>query len=89
MTTKEIIEFSNSNSHASESMKDVVAKLLAANPDLSYIRVNYDEDPDMVKAIIASQPPTISPFFVTFTDGKMSKSLAGIASIEELEDLIK
>jgi hypothetical protein len=89
MTTKEIIEFSNSSSHASESMKDVVAKLLAANPDLSYIRVNYDEDPDMVKAIIASQPPTISPFFVTFTDGKMSKSLAGIASIEELEELIK
>lgn len=89
MTTKEIIEFSNSKSHASESMKDVVAKLLAANPDLSYIRVNYDEDPDMIKAIIASQPPTISPFFVTFTDGKMSKSLAGIASIEELEELIK
>lgn len=89
MTTKEIIEFSNSNSHASESMKDVVAKLLAANPDLSYIRVNYDEEPDMVKAIIASQPPTISPFFVTFTDGKMSKSLAGLASIEELEELIK
>lgn len=89
MTTKEIIEFSNSNSHASESMKDVVAKLLAANPDLSYIRVNYDEDPDLIKSIIASQPPTISPFFVAFTDGKVSKSVAGIVSIEELEDLIK
>lgn len=89
MTTKEIIEFSNSNSHASESMKDVVAKLLVANPDLSYIRVNYDEDPDLVKAIIASQPPTISPFFVSFTDGKMSKSVAGIVPIEELEELIK
>lgn len=83
-----MIEFSNTNSAASESMKEVVQKLLEANPDLSYIRVNYDEDPDLVKAIIASQPPTISPFFVTFTDGKMSKSLAGVASIEELENLI-
>jgi hypothetical protein len=89
MTTKEIIEFSNSNSHASDLMKDVVAKLLAANPDLSYIRVNYDEDPDLVKAIIASQPPTISPFFMSLKDGKVSKSISGIVSIEDLEDLIK
>jgi thioredoxin-like negative regulator of GroEL len=89
VTAKEIVEFSNKDSMASEAMKKVVQKLLENNPDLSYIRINCDDEPDLVKTIIASQPPTVSPFFVSFKDGKMSKSLAGIASVEDLEDLIK
>lgn len=89
MSKKEIVEFSNKDSMASEAMKQVVEKLLQNNPDLSYTRINYDDEPDLVKAIIASQPPTISPFFVSFEDGKMSKSLAGIASVEDLEELIR
>jgi hypothetical protein len=89
VSKKEIVEFSNKDSMASEAMKQVVEKLLQNNPDLSYTRINYDDEPDLVKAIIASQPPTISPFFVSFEDGKMSKSLAGIASVEDLEELIK
>jgi hypothetical protein len=89
VSKKEIVEFSNKDSMASEAMKQVVEKLLQNNPDLSYTRINYDDEPDLVKAIIASQPPTISPFFVSFEDGKMSKSLAGIASVEDLEELIR
>jgi thioredoxin-like negative regulator of GroEL len=89
VSKKEIVEFSNKDSVASEAMKQVVEELLQANPDLSYIRVNCDDEPDLVKTIIASQPPTVSPFFVSFKDGRMSKSIAGIASIEDLEELIK
>lgn len=89
MSKKEIVEFSNKESMASKAMEQVVEKLLKNNPDLSYTRINYDDEPDLVKAIIASQPPTISPFFVSFEDGKMSKSLAGIASVEDLEELIR
>jgi hypothetical protein len=88
MTTKEIIEFSNTDSVDSEAMQGIVQQLLKNNPDLSYLRVNYDEEPDLVKAIIAAQPPTVSPFFVSFTDGKMSKSIAGVVSINDLQDLI-
>ena len=89
MVSKEIIEFSSSGSQASAAMQDIVKDMLKENPDVSYTRINCDEDPDLVKTIIASQPPTVSPFFVSFKDGKISKSLAGIASVEDLEELIK
>jgi thioredoxin-like negative regulator of GroEL len=89
VVSKEIIEFSSSGSQASAAMQDIVKDMLKENPDVSYTRINCDEDPDLVKTIIASQPPTVSPFFVSFKDGKISKSLAGIASVEDLEELIK
>jgi hypothetical protein len=88
MVSKEIIEFSNSTSQTSSAMKSVIEDLLKENPDVSYMRVNYDEEPDMVKAIIASQPPTISPFFVGFTDGKLSGSVAGLVSADDLTKLV-
>lgn len=88
MVSKEIIEFSNSYSKASSAMQDIVREMLKENPDVSYTRVNYDEDPDLVKAIMAAQPPTISPFFVGFTDGKMSGSVAGVVSAQDLTKLV-
>ena len=88
MVSKELIEFSNSDSQTSVAMESVIEKILEDNPDVSYVRVNYDEDPDLVKAIIASQPPTISPFFVGFTDGKISGSAAGIVSAQELTKIL-
>jgi thioredoxin-like negative regulator of GroEL len=89
MTHKEVIEFSNAGSKASEAMEPVVQEFLKENPDVSYTRVNYDEDPDLLKAIISSQAPTISPFFVSFKDGRAVGSAAGMVSKEELEILTK
>jgi thiol-disulfide isomerase/thioredoxin len=89
MTHKEIIEFSNTTSHASQAMEPVVEELLKENPDISYTRINYDEDPDMIKAIISSQAPTISPFFVSFKDGKAVGSVAGLVSKEDLINIVK
>ena len=88
MVSKEIIEFSISGSQASAAMQAIVEDMLKENPDVSYTRVNYDEDPDLVKAIIASQPPTISPFFVGFTDGRLTGSAAGVVSAVELTKLV-
>lgn len=89
MTQKEVIEFSNAGSKASQAMIPVVEEFLKENPDVSYTRVNYDEDPDLLKAIISSQAPTISPFFVSFKDGKAVGSVAGLVSKEDLESLTK
>ena len=88
MVSKELIEFSNSDSHTSAAMEPIIEQILADNPDISYVRVNYDQDPDLVKAIIASQPPTISPFFVGFNDGKISGSAAGLISAQELAKIL-
>jgi thioredoxin-like negative regulator of GroEL len=88
MTQKEIIEFSNKNSQASVAMEPVIKKLLEENPEVSYSRVNYDEDPDLIKMLIASQPPTIAPFFISFNNGKAVGSAAGIVSKEELKNIL-
>jgi hypothetical protein len=88
MVSKELIEFSNSDSQTSVAMESVIEEILKGNPDVSYTRVNYDKDPDLVKAIIASQPPTISPFFVGFNDGKISGSAVGLVSAEDLAKIL-
>lgn len=89
MTQKEIIEFSNSKCVTSTAMEPIVKEVLEQNPDVSYTRINYDEEPDLVKSMIASQPPTISPFFVSFFDGKIHGSTAGLVSAHELSKLLK
>jgi hypothetical protein len=88
MTKKEIIEFSNKDSAASLLMEPVIRQFLEENPDVSYERVNYDEDPDAVKALIASQPPMVAPFFISFNNGKAIKSASGIISKEDLEKIV-
>lgn len=88
MVQKEIVEFSNTASQASLAMQPVIKEFLEENPDISYTRVNYDEDPDIVKLLIKSEPPTISPFFVSFNDGRAKGSIAGIVSKEDLKKII-
>jgi hypothetical protein len=88
MTQKEIIEFSNKDSKASAIMEPIIQDFLKDNPEVSYSRINYDEDPDIVKMFIKSQAPTISPFFVSFKNGKAQGSAAGIISKEELSNII-
>ena len=89
MTQKEIIEFSNSKCATSIVMEPVIKEFLEQNPDISYARINYDEEPDLVKSMIASQAPTISPFFVSFFDGKIYGSAAGLISADELLKLLR
>jgi thioredoxin-like negative regulator of GroEL len=87
MVSKEVIEFSNKYSEASDALQPLVQEAIKDNPEVSYTRINYDEDPDMIKALISSQPPTISPFFVSFVDGRVVSSAAGLISAEELKRL--
>ena len=88
MTQKEVIEFSNTTSKGSVVMEPVIEEFLKENPEVSYTRINYDEDPDLLKAIISSQAPTISPFFVSFRDGQAVGSIAGVVSKEDLKKII-
>lgn len=87
MVSKEVIEFTNTDSKESQSLQPLVKAAAEENPEVTYTRINYDEDPDIVKSLISSQPPTISPFFVSFIDGKAVASAAGLVSAEELKRL--
>ncbi len=88
MTQKEIIEFSNNKSKASVIMEPIIKEFLYENPDVSYSKVNYDEDPEIVKSLISSQAPTVSPFFIGFYNGHAIGYTAGIVSKEELKKII-
>jgi thioredoxin-like negative regulator of GroEL len=88
MTQKEIIEFSNKSSQASVAMEPVIQEFLKENPGVSYSRINYDEEPELIKILISAQPPTIPPFFVSFSNGKAVGSTSGIVSKEELKKIL-
>jgi hypothetical protein len=88
MGQKEIFEISNSESEASRAMSGIVKKILEENPDVSYTRLDYDKDTEIIKMLIQSKPPTVSPFFLSMYNGKIVGSLSGIVSKTELSKLI-
>ncbi len=88
MTLKEIIEITNTSSVTSEVMEPIIKDLVSDNPDIGYTRINHDEEPELVKLLVSSQIPTISPFFVGMIDGKVNGSVAGVVSKEDLENLV-
>jgi thioredoxin-like negative regulator of GroEL len=88
MVQKEIIEFSTSTSEGSKAMKPIIDEILKDNSELSYSRVDYDKEMDLMRSLISSQPPTVTPFFVVFNDGKPSGSISGVVSEEDLKDII-
>ncbi len=88
MTRKEIFEITNTSSVTSEVMEPIIKDLVTDNPDIDYTRINHDEEPELVKLLVSSQIPTISPFFVGMVDGKVAGSASGVVSKEDLENLV-
>lgn len=88
MTRKEIIEITNTSSVTSEVMQPIIEDLVANNPDIDYTRINHDEEPDLVRSLVSSQIPTISPFFVGMVDGKIAGTTSGVVSEQDLKSLV-
>lgn len=88
MGQKEIFEISTSESQASLAMSEIVKEILQENPEVSYTRLNYDQDFEIIKTLIQSKPPTVSPFFLSMHNGKIIGSASGIISKTELFKLV-
>jgi hypothetical protein len=88
MTLKEIIEITNTSSVTSEVMEPIIKDFVTDNPEIGYTRINHDEEPELVKLLVSSQIPTISPFFVGMVDGKIAGGVSGVVSKEDLENLV-
>lgn len=88
MTKKEIFEITNSNSVSSNIMEEVVQDLVRDNPEIDYTRINQDEDPELVNMLLKSQAPTITPFFIGFSNGKVTGGISGIVSKQDLLNIV-
>ena len=83
MTNKEIIEFNKSDNRVSDA-----GPVLELDPDLNYVRVNEDEDPDIRKIIGASQAPVNYPCFIAMVDGKIKAIASGELPASDIKSLL-
>ena len=89
MVSKEIIEFTNKDSEISKTMEPIVEELVSHNPDISYTRVNEEDEPELRKLIINSKQAVNHPCFVGLVGGKISGMSSGMTlSKQDLESLV-
>lgn len=88
MVSKEILEFTTSESEISKNMESVVQNVIEDNPEISYTRIDEDVEPDLRKLIVNSQNPISHPCFVGLVDGKVNAIASGELSNKELRSLV-
>jgi hypothetical protein len=89
MTNKEIVHITEKNSATSEVLEPMIEKFMLENPDVSYVRVNQDEEPELAKVILPSRPPIVSPFFIGLVGGKVNGTASGMISEQDLGTIVK
>lgn len=89
MTHKEILEIDSTPSASDSSVKPIIDEMLEEDSDLTYMKINHDDDPWIVKMFVSSLAPTQTPMFIGFVDGRISGTASGRVSKEDLSNLIK
>lgn len=85
--TREIIEFTNTDSEPSKRGAPIIQNYLKSHPDISYTRINEDEEPELRSLIITSKAAIVHPCFVGLEDGKPLKMHSGEITEEDLDYL--
>lgn len=89
MVSKEIIEFTNKDSEISKVMEPIVEELIVSDPEISYTRVNEEDEPELRKIIINSKEAVNHPCFVGIVGGKISGMSSGMTlTKEDLRSLV-
>jgi len=87
--SKEILELiTNKQAKTPEEIK-MIEDYLKDHPDVTYTLINEDEDPDMRKLLLSSQPPTAHPCFIGLVDGKVMGVQTGSISGSDIDNLLK
>jgi hypothetical protein len=89
MVSKEIIEITTKDSETSKNMEVVVDEVLLSHPEIDYIKLDEDSDPEIFRAVVSSRPPSVHPTFVGLIDGKFNATISGNVSKKDLESLIE
>lgn len=87
MTQKEIIKIVDGPIEEIDGDVSLMNELISEDPELSYTQISNTEEPWLVRMLISSRPPTETPFFIAFVDGKITGSVSGSASKEEFKNL--
>jgi hypothetical protein len=87
MTQKEIIKIVDGPIEELDSDVPLINELISEDPEISYTQISNSEEPWLVRMLISSRPPTETPFFIAFVDGKITGSVSGHASKDQLKDL--
>jgi hypothetical protein len=89
VVSKEIIEFTNKDSEISKVMEPIVEELISSDPEISYTRVNEEDEPNLRKLIVVSKQAIHHPCFVGLVGGKISGMSSGMTlSKEDLKSLV-
>jgi hypothetical protein len=89
MTHKEILEIDYTSSSEESPAKPIIDEMLSEDSDLTYMKINHDEEPWIVKMFVSSLAPTATPMFIGFVDGRISGSVSGLVSKQDLSSIIK
>lgn len=87
MTQKEIIKIVDGPVEEIDGNASIINELISEDPEISYTQISNTEEPWLVRMLISSKPPTETPFFIAFVDGRISGSVSGNASKDELKNL--
>lgn len=70
-------------------LEPMIQEYMEDNPEISYIKLNAEEDQSIIKQIIPSRPPIVSPFFIGSVDGRISGTASGMISKDDLGNITK
>lgn len=88
MTQKEILEIDTTPADSESSAISIIQEMLNENSELTYMKINHDEEPWIAKMFVSSLAPTETPFFIGFVDGRISGATSGSVSREDLDRII-
>jgi hypothetical protein len=88
MTQREILEIDTTPSSSDSLVKPIIDEMLSEDSDLTYMKINHDEDPWIVKMFVSSLAPTATPMFIGFVDGRISGAISGAVSKQDLKGII-
>jgi len=87
--SKEILELiTNKQIKTPEEIK-MIEDYFKEHPDVTYTLINEDEDPEIRKLLLTSQPPTAHPCFVAMVDGKVVGVQTGNVRPSDIDNLLK
>ena len=71
-----------------EQMQPTIDRLLADNPDISYTKINVDDDKDLYSFYAKKYDLSICPAFIGLVDGQVQDGHLGFAPLLVLEALV-
>lgn len=85
---KELLHFTRNGSNTCEQMLPTIERFIVDNPDISYTKINVDDDKALYSFYAKKYDLSICPAFIGLVDGKVQDGHLGFAPLLILEALV-